>query len=358
MNYAVIMAGGVGTRFWPMSRQETPKQFLKLFSDQTLLQQTVNRLNGFIQPENVMVITNNDYKKIVYEQLSEVNESYIIGEPVAKNTAPCIASAAAILLEDDPDAVMIVMPADHEIENINELLCVFESAVETAKCEDTLVTIGIKPNRPETGYGYIRREREQALSIGDNPVYKVRNFTEKPDVEIAEQFLKSGDYLWNSGIFVWKAATIAKAFKNYLPDVYANMEKLMNSDRTREDINEFYHACPSVSIDYGVMEKAESVHVIPADFGWNDIGSWQAVHELSRKDKNKNTATSKETIFLDSSNNYVHSKSGKLITLVGVDNIAVVETDDAIMVLNLGKAQEVKSLVEILKNTPELKKYL
>lgn len=353
------MAGGVGTRFWPMSRKERPKQFLKLFSQNTLIQQTTKRLEGLIEPENVMVITNNDYIHFVREQLSGINEAYIIGEPVAKNTAPCIASAAALLMADDPEAVMIVMPADHEIKDRDAMQNVFRAAAETAKREESLVTIGIEPNRPETGYGYIRRESDKISDISGYPVYNVRNFTEKPELEKAREFVDSGDYLWNSGIFVWKASTIVDAFKKYLPEIYTQIETLLSSDKTKDDINEFYRSCPSVSIDYGIMEKADRVHVIPANFDWNDIGSWQAVHELSEKDTGQNAASSTQSVlFQKSSGNYVHSESGKLVTLIGVENLAVVETEDAIMVLNLQKAQEVKDVVDILKDTPKLSGYL
>lgn len=358
MIYAVIMAGGVGARFWPMSRKERPKQFLKLFSQNTLIQQTSKRLEGFIKPEHVMVITNNDYTHFVRDQLPGTNQSYVIGEPVAKNTAPCIASAAAVLMVDDPEAVMVVMPADHEIKDKEALQNVFRAATETAINQESLVTIGIEPNRPETGYGYIRRESDKISDISGYPVYNVRNFTEKPELEKAREFMDSGDYLWNSGIFVWKASTIIDAFKKHLPEMYTHIETLMSSDITQEDLNKFYHSCPSVSIDYGIMEKAEKVHVIPANFDWNDIGSWQAVHELSDKDADQNATSTPDVIFHQSSGNYVHSESGKLITLIGVENLTVVETDDAIMVLNLEKAQEVKNVVNILKDTPKRSGFL
>lgn len=358
MNYAVIMAGGTGTRFWPLSKKRKPKQFLKLFSEKTLLQETVDRLDGFIPQKRAMVITNRDYREWVSEQIPDIPNEFIIGEPVAKNTAPCIASAAAILLNKDPDAVMMVMPADHQIQNREALHTVLDAAAKTARQKDALVTIGIKPGRPETGYGYIRRGSEQQFVKNELPVYKVVNFTEKPDEKTAVKFLKSGDYLWNSGIFVWKASAIVNAFRNYLPDLYKHLDMLMNSGLAKGDIDEFYYSCPSVSIDYGVMEKADDVLLIPADFDWNDIGSWKAVHELAEKDGKGNASFGADVITEGAEQTLVHSQSGKLITLVGVSNIALVETDDSILVLNLDKAQDVKNVVDTLKSDSELKKYL
>lgn len=344
MNIAVIMAGGAGTRFWPKSTKEKPKQFLNLFGRQSLIQQTVSRLDGFIDEKHVMVITNEDYVPIVKAQLPGLDEDYIIGEPIARNTAPCIASAAALLYKKNPDAVMIVLPADHQIGERGKFLEVLKTATETAKQYNSLVTIGIEPNRPETGYGYIRREKKADFNLGHD-VYRVRNFTEKPELAKAEQFLGSGDYLWNSGIFIWKVETIVKAFQNYLPEVYSEMQTLMASAKNSAAIDTFYQNCPSISIDYGIMEKAEKVHVIPASFGWNDVGSWKAVHELADKDENGN-ATGEAAVFLqNASNNLVDAVSGKTIALVGVENIAVIETGDSILVLNLDQAQDVKEIV-------------
>lgn len=358
MNYAVIMAGGAGTRFWPLSKKSKPKQFLNLFSDRTLLQETIDRLDGFIPQRRAMVITNRDYRSLVADQIPDIPKDFIIGEPVAKNTAPCIASAAAVLLNNDPDAVMMVMPADHQIQNREALHSVLKAASKTAIEEDALVTIGIEPGRPETGYGYIHRDKSYEFKKHELPVYKVKNFTEKPDEERATRFLKSGDYLWNSGIFVWKASSIVRAFQKYLPDLYKHLDTLMSSGCASSDLDEFYYSCPSVSIDYGVMEKAEDVYVIPADFDWNDIGSWKAVHELADQDDSGNASLGANVITEGAKESLVYSKSGKLITLVGVENIALVETENSIMVLNLDNAQDVKHVVDKLKEDPELNDYL
>jgi mannose-1-phosphate guanylyltransferase len=358
MTYAVIMAGGSGTRFWPKSTRSLPKQFLNLFGQNTMIQETVNRLEGVIDKKDVLVVTNDNYVSIVKEQLPSIPDSFIIGEPVAKNTAPCVAAAAAILHKQNPDSVMVVLPADHQISNTTEFLNILNSAVETAKSEGSLVTIGIEPNRPETGYGYICYNSDSNIQHGGNSVYRVKNFTEKPDLEKARQFLDSGNYLWNSGMFIWKTDTILNAFKKYLPEVYKLTEKLIQSDLKQKDINQFYHACPSISIDYGIMEKAEKVHVVPGNFGWNDVGSWTAVHELSEKDQNGNATGNSPISLVDARSNLIHSESGKIISLVGVENLAVVETDNAILVVNLDKAQGVKEVVDDLKENQDKNRFL
>lgn len=358
MIYAVIMAGGSGTRFWPKSTRSLPKQFLNLFGDKTMIQETVARLNGFIPPEQVMVVTNDEYVSIVEDQLSGTRKDFIVGEPVARNTAPCVAAAAALLHKQDPDSVMVVLPADHQIGNPKEYLQILQTAIETANSEKSLVTIGIQPNRAETGYGYIRFDTGTRLTKVNKDVYSVKNFTEKPNREDAEKFLESGDYLWNSGMFVWRTETILEAFKKHLPEVYEHTEKLIESKGEKEDLDAFYRACPSISIDYGIMESAEKVHVVPGDFDWNDVGSWTAVHELSEKDSNGNAVGRSPVSIQNSSSNLIHSDSGKLIALVGVDNLALVETENAILVVNLDSAQEVKDVVDDLKKDPEKRKFL
>lgn len=292
------------------------------------------------------------------EQLPGVNRKFIIGEPVARNTAPCVAVAAAILHKEDPDSVMVVLPADHVIGKPDVFRKVLNRAVETARSENSLVTIGIKPNRPETGYGYIRFDAGSSSGAEGGEVYTVKNFTEKPDRDTAEQFLSSGDYLWNSGMFIWKTSSILKAIKEYLPELFILTEELMMSVCSKEDIDEFYTASPSISIDYGIMEKAEKVHVVPGDFDWNDVGSWTAVHELSHKDENGNATGNALNSIQDSANNLIHTGSNKLIALVGVENLAVVETENAILVVNLNKAQGVKQVVEELRDDPEKERFV
>ena len=358
MTYAVIMAGGAGTRFWPKSRISRPKQFIKLFGSETMLQKTVKRLSGFLPPKNIMIVTNEDYVPIVKEQVPQLTDKFLIGETVARNTAPCVAAAASLLYKKDPDGVMVILPSDHLIGDNEDFYSVLETAVSTAEKQNSLVTIGIEPNRPETGYGYIRRTENADIFEAGHLVYEVRNFTEKPEIDRALAFLESGDYLWNSGIFIWKVSTIVEAFKKYLPEVYKNMETLIQSPQKKEDIDSFYTACPSVSIDYGIMEKADKVHVVPGDFEWNDVGSWKAVHELSEKDSDDNASDGAQAIFYNSSSNLAHSETGKLIAFAGVENIAVVETEDAILVVDLENAQAVKGVYEKLRENENTKKYL
>lgn len=357
MNYAVIMAGGAGTRFWPKSRKSRPKQFLSLFGRETMLQKTIGRLEGFIDPKNVLVITNETYLQMVTNQSPDLAEDHIIGESVARNTAPCVAAAAALLYKKDPDAVMIVLPADHEIGKPDEFVKTLKTAVSAAKEYDSLVTIGIRPDRPETGYGYIRRG-EKPLREDGGAVYPVIKFEEKPNLERAKEFLESGDYLWNGGIFIWKVSVIVDSFRKYMPEIYGYMNDLIQGDATAGQIDEFYRACPSISVDYGIMEKAKNVQVVPGSFEWNDVGSWKAVHDLSEKDESQNAKGDSNALFHNTTNSLVHSDSKRLITLVGVDNLAVVETEDSIMVMNLDKAQEVKEVYEKIKNDPETKDFL
>ena len=358
MTYAVIMAGGSGTRFWPKSTRSNPKQFLKLFGDRTMIQSTVDRLNGFIPENRCMVVTNDRYVNIVKEQLPEIPDSFIIGEPVARNTAPCVASAAQLLYKIDPEAVMVVLPADHQIADEAQFRSVLDAAVNTAYQENTLITIGITPNRPETGYGYIHFDSDLKKNAGEHPVHQVKNFTEKPDLETARKFLLSGNYLWNSGMFIWKASVILEAFKEYQGEIYRELDRLKGEKVGKEQIDEFYHACPSISVDYGIMENADNVRVLPGDFGWNDVGSWTAVHELSANDDNDNAISASVSSIHDSYGNLVHSESGKIIALVGAEHLAVVETESAILVCDLRKSQDVKKVVEHLKSDPGLKRFL
>ncbi|MGK7369593.1 MAG: mannose-1-phosphate guanylyltransferase [Candidatus Halalkalibacterium sp. M3_1C_030] len=361
MLHAVIMAGGSGTRFWPRSTKEKPKQFLKIFGDQTMLQDTVERISPVIPAERVWVITNERYIQLVKDQLPNVPDSNIIGEPVARNTAPCVASAATLLQEKDPEATMVVLPADHSITNPEKFISILETAAAKANQDDALITIGIRPDRPETGYGYIEFDKKSDETIKGNEVKKVVQFREKPDIKTARQFIYSGNFLWNSGMFVWKASTITGQFRKHLPKVYEQMDKLepaVGTDRQEEAVNSFYQNCPSISIDYGIMEKAETVYVVPGEFGWNDVGSWRAVYDLREKDEQGNVIQSDTAILESSENNLVHSENKKLIALVGVENLAVVETENAILVCNLDQSQGVKQIVEALKSKKDLEKYL
>lgn len=361
MVYAVIMAGGSGTRFWPKSTKALPKQFLNLFGRGTMIQNTAERIQEVIPQECIMVVTNESYVSIVKEQLPKVLPQNIVGEPVAKNTAPCVAIAAELLLKKDPNAIMVVLPADHHItepEKFNEIL---KSAIIKAESGEHLVTIGINPSRPETGFGYIHSDNSSKETLGGNEVFPVQSFTEKPDAINAQRFVDSGDYFWNSGMFIWKASTVLEEIERQLPDMFDEVKaaspELYESTHDAA-IKDFYYACESISIDYGIMEKAASVYVVPGEFGWNDVGSWTAVYELAKKDAQGNSVQTLNATFAQSEGNLVLSSGEKMISLVGVENIAVVETETAILVCNLEKAQGVKEIVEHLKAAPDLNKFL
>lgn len=358
MLHAVIMAGGSGTRFWPASTEEHPKQFLSLFGKKTMLQNTVERIKPLIAPEQILVITNERYTKLVAEQLPAIPQKNIIGEPVGKDTAPCVGAAAAIIAERDGDATMAVLPADHLIKKNQAFLDVLQQAEQQAQQPDTLVTLGIKPRHAETGYGYIEFEKNGQSQTEARPVIQ---FREKPDEATAEQFVEAGNFLWNSGMFVWKAETIIDQFKKHLSEVYAQIGPLREKVDTasqQQAISTFYHACPSISIDYGIMERAEQVAVLPSRFGWNDVGDWKAFYDLSNKDEEGNAVQNDISVIKAGENNLIRSKSGKMIALAGVENVAVVETDNTLLVCNLDKAQEVKSVVNVIRADEELNEFL
>lgn len=361
MVYAVIMAGGSGTRFWPKSTKALPKQFLNLFGEGTMIQNTANRISSIIPQERILVVTNESYVDIVKEQLPKVPEENIVGEPVAKNTAPCVAIAAELLYKKDPDAVMVVLPADHHITEPDKFVEILNSAVAKAESGEHLVTIGITPSRPETGFGYIHGDTSISEEFKGNTVNSVIEFVEKPNLQKAEEYLATGEFFWNSGMFVWKASTVLNEIEAHLPDMHALVKQ--SSDELFTDmhlpaINDFYHGCDSVSIDYGIMEHSESVFVVPGEFGWNDVGSWTAVFELANKNSAGNAVQAINVTFAASENNLVVSDSEKMISLVGVDNLAVVETEDAILVCDLNSAQGVKQIVDQLKKIDSFNKFL
>lgn len=361
MLHAVIMAGGTGTRFWPKSTEAKPKQFLNIFGDRTMLQNTVDRISKLVSPENTWVITNDRYVDLVQEQLPDVPANNIVGEAVAKNTAPCVALAAALIKEQDPEGTMVVLPADHVISQTDKFLSILESAQAKAEDGKSLVTIGIKPDHPETGYGYIEFNSESSETHKGLEVKKVNQFREKPDIKTAREFLDSGNFLWNSGMFIWQASTILKQFEQHLPSVYSEVEKLapaIGSDDQKEAIDTFYRGCPSISVDYGIMERAEAVFVVPGSFGWNDVGSWRAVYELRDKDENGNVVQTDTAEFARAKNNLVQSGSGKMIALVGVEDLAVVETDKAILICKLDESQGVKEVVNRLRKDDKLKRFV
>jgi len=349
MVHAVIMAGGIGSRFWPRSRRATPKQFLNVFGDSTMIQATIQRLSGVVKPEHCHVVTNGLYADLTRKQLPALPGGNVMGEPIARNTAPCIAYAAMKLVKQDPDAIMVVLPADHRIGDVRAFHDVLAAGIEKAGEYGALVTIGIEPTHPATGYGYIQFDTEAQADDESLRAYFVKTFAEKPNQATAERFIDSGDFLWNSGMFMWRAESILDAIAEHLPDVWEAFEPIsehLGTDGESAAVEKAYRACPSISIDYGVMERAAKVYVVPGDFDWNDVGDWKAVYDLSDKGPHGNAITGNGIVH-DSGRCLVQA-SERLVALVGVHDLIVVDTDDAVLVCHRDAAQGVKNIVDYL----------
>lgn len=348
--YAVIMAGGIGSRFWPISRTAHPKQFIDILgTGKTLIQNTYERFLKIIPAENIFIVTNETYAGLVKQQLPDIDESRILGEPVMRNTAPCIAYACHKIYMMDPDASIVVAPSDHLILNTDEFVKDITNSLEAASKNDCLITLGIKPSRPDTGYGYIQYT-EKTLA---NDFHKVKTFTEKPNLELAKTFVQSGDFLWNAGIFVWTAKSILKAFDKHLPDmndIFKEGKSVYNTENEDGFIQNAYYQCTNISIDYGIMEKADNVYILPTDFGWSDLGTWASVYELSEKDSVGNAVIPSEKVILyDSSNCMVNVPAGKLVILQGLDDYIIVEDNNTLMICHKDKEQGVKQIVADVK---------
>ena len=340
--YAVIMAGGVGSRFWPVSTEEYPKQFHDMLgTGQSLIQKTFDRIHSLIPSENILIATNQRYKKLVLEQLTKTSENNLLLEPAMRNTAPCILYAALKIYEQNKDAVMLVAPSDHWIENEAEFLQNIETSFNACSENDILMTLGIQPNSPNTGYGYIQFKDE------NNTIKKVKNFTEKPNLETAEKFLASGDYLWNAGIFVWSAKSIIKAFKKHLPemiDILDDGNNVYNTDFEDDFIKNNYEKCENISIDFGIMERANNVHVLPVDFGWNDLGTWGSLYQKLNKDAQQNAVVGANTLCRDANGNMSSTSTGKKVILQGLSDFIVVEKDDVILICPRKDEQDIKQI--------------
>ena len=347
MKYAVIMAGGIGTRFWPASRKEHPKQFLDVFGDGTLIQNTVARLQGLVPPERCLIVTHERYVEKTQKQLPAVPEENILAEPISRNTAPCIAYAATTLARRDPEATMAVLPADHVIGNVEQYHKTLDVAFETARERNALVTIGIEPTHPATGYGYIQYDEagDEETELRACPV---QTFAEKPDQSTAERFIDAGDFLWNSGMFIWRADTILDQIETHLPDAHEAFAPVREADGEidAETLTKAFQNSPRISIDYGVMEQADTVYVVPGAFDWNDVGDWRAVYDLSEKGEHGNVIEG-DVIMQDSSRCLVQTE-GRLVVLVGINDQVVVDTGDAVLVCDRESAQQVKQVVEYL----------
>lgn len=346
------MAGGVGSRFWPMSRSSHPKQFIDILgTGSSLIQQTFRRFDGICPPENVFVVTHEAYKEQILQQLPELTEDQVLLEPARRNTAPCIAYAAYKIFRRNPEANLVVAPSDHLILKEDVFKEKILTALKAAGENKWLVTLGIKPSRPDTGYGYIqfnRHSRDEKY----NDLYKVKTFTEKPSYELAVTFVESKEFLWNSGIFIWSLKSIMKAFHDHLPEV----NKLFKSGKDKYFtpleagfIKDTYSVCKSISIDYGIMEKADNVFVIESDFGWSDLGTWGSLHELRAKDKNQNAVSGKNVMTYDSSNCIINMPADKLVVLQGLDDFIVVEDDNILLVCRKKDEQKLRQIVDDIK---------
>ena len=348
------MAGGIGSRFWPMSRTDMPKQFLDILNiGRTLIQATYDRFLKFIPAENIYIVTAQQYKNIVAEQLPDLNPANILCEPSRKNTAPCVAFISYKLAQLNPEANLICAPADHLITEADEFVKICELALNFTAHIKALVTLGIKPTKPNTGYGYIQYED---LAVVEN-MYKVKLFTEKPDLELAKTFIQSGDFLWNAGIFVWQVKNIIAAFENNSPELHevfdAEKEKF-NTPQEQEMIDRIYPLCTNISIDYAVMEKANNVYVMPASFGWSDLGTWASAYETFERDYLGNAVGGSDVMIIDATKNMVQVPHKKLVVIQGLDDFIVVDTKDVLLICKKDKEQEIKNYVaEVKRNKGE-----
>lgn len=348
-HYVAIMAGGIGSRFWPVSRMDHPKQFLDLLNiGRTLIQSTYDRFAHFIPNDNIYVVTSVQYKEIVEKQLPQMRPENILCEPSRKNTAPCVAYISYKLHQLNPESNLICAPADHLILDDTSFRKVSLDALEFTEKNNALITLGIKPVSPNTGYGYIQHEM---VAVSDN-VYKVKTFTEKPDIELAKKFIISGDFLWNAGIFVWRTDSIIKSFEKYLPEIHEVFDgakkDLINSGE-KAAIDTIYPLCVNISIDYGILEKADNVYVIPSEFGWSDLGTWGSAYDNLAKDDMENAIGGANVMLFDSTKNVIHSKKNKLLLLQGLDDYIVVDTDDVLLVCKKEKEQQIKEYVSEVK---------
>ncbi|MCK5824778.1 MAG: mannose-1-phosphate guanylyltransferase [Ichthyobacteriaceae bacterium] len=347
-NYAVIMAGGIGSRFWPMSTTKFPKQFHDVLGiGKTLLQMTFERLNVLVPSKNIYIVTNEMYKNQVLEQLTKVTEGQVLLEPMMRNTAPCIAYAAFKIHALNKNARLIVAPSDHLITNENLFIQNIETALVTAEKEQSLITLGIKPSRPDTGYGYIQFSESKTAENKD--IKKVKTFTEKPNAEIAQEFINSGDFLWNSGIFIWTSKAIIKAFETSLPETYELFDEGNEYYNTLEEdkyIQKIYPTCPKESIDYGIMEKANNVFVLPVNFGWSDLGTWGSLYTHINHDSENNACVNKNTTFYNSSNNIVKVSKDKIAVIQGLDDYIIVDEEKSLLICKKEDEQKIKYFVQ------------
>lgn len=346
--YVAIMAGGVGSRFWPASRESRPKQFLDFTgSGKSLIRQTVDRFLKLVPAEHIFIVTNGLYKELVKEHLPEITDNQILCEPSRNNTGPCVAYTAFKLHALDPDANFIIAPSDSLIKKETAYLDALQKALDYSEKNDALLTLGIKPTRPDTGYGYIHFDTTEDGS----GVHKVKQFTEKPEIEKAKDFVSSGEYLWNAGIFIWRSASILEAFKKYQPEIYRILSGGMdvyNSPEEQAFIDENYPKTPSISVDYAIMEHAENIHTLPADIGWSDLGTWASLHVESPKDEAGNAVQSSVAIIKDTNDCLIRSAGGKLVVIKGLNDYIIVDESDVLLIYPKSSEQEIKAITKEL----------
>lgn len=347
--YAIIMAGGVGSRFWPVSTTDFPKQFHDMLgSGQTLIQKTFSRLSRLIPAENILVLTNEKYNGIVLDQLPEIKPEQVLLEPAMRNTAPCILYASLKIKKQNPNAVMVVAPSDHWIEDENAFVKDLQQCFDYCSKENALMTLGIQPTFPNTGFGYIEFDKTDS-----NPIKKVKQFREKPDYETAKSFLDSGNFLWNGGIFIWSVQSITEAFEKFQPQMNAlflNGYNNYNTDGEKKFIADNYASAENISIDYAVMENAKNVFVLPAEFDWNDLGTWGSLHEKLDKDDYNNAVVNAKVVLENASNNIIRSEATKLIIVDGLNDYIIVDKDDVLLIYPKEKEQDIKKIVSQIKN--------
>ena len=348
-NYVAILAGGIGSRFWPKSRTPFPKQFLDILNTgKTLIQSTFDRYAAFIPKENIYIITSTEYTDIVQQQLPNINPENILAEPSRKNTAPCIAYISFKLLQKDPEASLIVAPSDHLVLDNPSFERVALQALDFAAHMKAFVTLGIKPTYPNTGYGYIQHE---TLAVADN-IFKVKTFTEKPNLELAKAFIASGDFLWNAGIFIWKAKQVVQAFEQHQPEMYELFASELNHINTpgeKAALERIYPLCTNISIDYAIMERADNVYVIPSSFGWSDLGTWNSAYDNLEEDYLGNAVAGENVMIIDATKCMVSVPNEKLLVLQGLDDCIIVDTKDVLLICKKDKEQQIKDYVAEVK---------
>jgi mannose-1-phosphate guanylyltransferase len=346
--YAILMAGGIGSRFWPVSTQEFPKQFHDMLgSGETLIQKTFSRLSQIIPKENILILTHESYNDLILEQLPMVKQEQIVLEPAMRNTAPCILYASLKIKKLNPNAVMVVAPSDHWIEDEMQFVANLQRSFDLCEREESLMTLGILPTSPNTGYGYIEFDKLDSRSIK-----KVIQFREKPDSKTARRFIQSRNYLWNAGIFIWSAKSVLKAFEEFQPEMFELFMKgleVYNSEEEHAFILENYPRAENISIDYAIMENAKNVYVLPATFDWNDLGTWGSLHEKLPKDDNNNAVVNANVLLQNSSNNIIRTALGKQVIVDGLDDYIIVDKDSILLIYPKSKEQDIKGIVAQLK---------